>query len=411
MKTFPRAALNLSLLSLCLFAIPVLAQQAPAQPEQPTMPAAPVQPRPATPPAAPARSVLPVLAQLPPSPDVHPDASVTFHLKAPHAEKVLFSLEGSDPVPMEKGDDGIWNYTTPPLVPDDYGYHFIADDVVTTDPVNSHYKANLLYTDNLVHVPSPTPQPWDDTDVPHGIVHHHYYKSAIVGDNRDYFVYTPPGYDPASATRYPVLYLLHGYSDEARGWSAVGYANLILDNLIAQGKARPMLVVMPLGYGAPEVVSRSGPMRDPGLMKRNFERFTSALLTEVLPAVEHDYHVSTDRKDRAIAGLSMGGAESLLTGLNNLDKFAYVGAFSSGGMRDAYTTAFPKLSSADNSRLRLLWIACGRDDGLFPANQQFEEWLKSKQIAFTPIATSGRHTWMVWRRNLNDFAPLLFQPK
>jgi enterochelin esterase-like enzyme len=394
MKTQPRIPLNLALFGLCLVSLPTFAQQAP--------------PATTTPPA---RSVLPVLPKLPPSPDVHADGTVTFHLPAPHAEKVLFSLEGADPVPMEKGDDGIWSYTTPPLTPDDYGYHFVADGVVAMDPTNSHYKANLLYTDNEVHVPSPTPQSWDDTDVPHGIVHHHYYKSGIVGDNRDYYVYTPPGYEPKAKSRYPVLYLLHGYSDDARGWTSVGYANLILDNLIAQGKAKPMLVVMPLGYGAPEVVSRSGPARDPELWHRNVDRFSSALLTEVMPQVERDYHVSTDRKDRAIAGLSMGGAESLLTGLNNLDKFAWIGGFSSGGFRNEYATAFPSLSSADNARIRLLWIACGREDGLFEPNQQFEAWLKSKDVAFTPIETPGRHTWMVWRRNLTNFAPLLFQTK
>jgi enterochelin esterase family protein len=390
-----RTALHLSLFSTLVLAIPAFAQQTP----------------PAAQPTSPAPSVLPVLPKYPPSPDVHPDGSVTFHLPAPHAEKVLFALEGADPVPMKKGDDGIWSITTAPLTPDDYGYHFVSDGVITTDPVNSHYKSNLLYTDNIVHVTGPTPQPWDDTDVPHGIVHHHFYKSAIVGDDRDYYVYTPPGYDPAAKTRYPVLYLLHGYSDNASGWTAVGYANLILDNLIAQGKARPMLVVMPLGYGAPEVVSRAGPSRDPDLTKRNFDRFSSSLLTEVLPQVEREYHVSSDRRDRAIAGLSMGGAESLLTGLNNLDKFAWIGAFSSGGLRVEYDAAFSSLSSADNGRIRLLWIACGRDDGLFTANQQLEAWLKSKEMAFTPIETPGRHTWMVWRRNLTNFAPLLFQPR
>ena len=179
----------------------------------------------------------------------------------------------------------------------------------------------------------PASLPWEVTGVPRGAVHHHFYRSGVVGDNRDFYVYTPPGYDLKAKRPYPVLYLLHGYSDDASGWTAVGRAHVILDNLIAQGKAKPMLVVMPLGYGAPEIVSRNGPrLRDPGLRQRNFDKFRDALLAEVIPEVEKSYRVAKDRGSRAIAGLSMGGAESLYTGLNALDRFAWVGAFSSGGL-------------------------------------------------------------------------------
>src|SRR5262249_29131930 len=160
------------------------------------------------------------------------------------------------------------------------------------------------------------------------------YRSGVVGDERDFYVYTPPGYNPGADRRYPVLYLLHGFSDDASGWTAVGRAHVILDNLIAQRKAKPMLVVMPLGYGAPAIAPRTGPaLRDPNLGQRNYDRFRNALLTEVLPEVEKTYRVATDRSSRAIAGLSMGGAESLFVGLNALDRFAWVGAFSSGGLR------------------------------------------------------------------------------
>jgi len=242
------------------------------------------------------------------------------------------------------------------------------------------------------------------------VTHHHFYRSAIISDDRDYYVYTPLGYSPAAKKPYPTLYLLHGFSDDASAWTAVGRANVILDNLIAQGKAKPMIVVMPLGYGAPEILSQGfAPSHDASLRQRNFQKFRDALLTEVLPQVEAAYRVSKDRKSRAIAGLSMGGAESLLTGLNTLDRFAWIGAFSSGGVTEDFQADFPELNSNANSQLRLLWIACGTDDHLIEINRKFRAWLDSKGIHHTDVETPGAHTWMVWRRNLATFAPLLFQ--
>jgi enterochelin esterase-like enzyme len=365
-----------------------------------------------------ALSAMPAIAQLPPvtpiiSPEVHSDSTATFRFRAAGATEVKFSLEGSDPVPMTKGDEGVWTYTSPALTPDTYGYHFEVDGVPEFDPNNTaHIKLNLLFVDNYLTIPSPTPQVWATTDVPHGEIHHHFYKSAVIGDQRDYFVYTPPNYDPKAGKKYPVLYLLHGYSDMASGWSAIGFANNILDNLIAQGKAKPMIVVMPLGYGVPDFASRTSQnFHDPALVKRNFDNFRQALLTEVLPQVEKEYRVSDKRDDRAIAGLSMGGAESLYTGLNNIDKFAYVGSFSGGGLSDDYSADFPTIDAAAAAKLRVLWIACGTDDHLITANRALIAWLKGKNINPTAIETPGRHTWMVWRRNLSNYAPLLFQGK
>lgn len=311
---------------------------------------------------------------------------------------------------MIKGEDGVWTFTTEPLDPEYYGYAFIVDGVPLLDPQNSEIVPNLLNNESMLHVPGATALPWEVADVPHGAVHRHFYKSAVVGDQRDYFVYTPAGYDSSAKTRYPVLYLLHGFSDDAGGWTAVGRANVVLDNLIAQGKAKPMIVVMPLGYGAPEIVSRTGPgFRDNDLRQRNFDKFRETLLTEVIPQVEKTYRVSGGRNDRAIAGLSMGGAESLYTGLNNLDKFAWIGAFSSGGLGSDFSRAFPSIDAKDNARIRLLWVACGKDDHLFEANKQLISWLQAKNVQLTPIETPGAHTWMVWRRNLAEFVPLLFR--
>jgi enterochelin esterase-like enzyme len=345
------------------------------------------------------------------SPDVHADNRVTFRFRAPNAKEVLFALEGvAKPVPMQQGAQGVWSVTTEPLTPDFYGYWFIADGVALVDPSNPLLKPNLLFRQSQAHVPGPPSLPWEVNGVPHGVVHHHFYKSKVVGDERDFFVYTPPGYDHRAKQTYPVLYLLHGFSDDASGWTAVGRANVILDNLIAQGKAKPMIVVMPLGYGALEMLWYGfSAFEHHELRDRNFNNFRQALLTEVIPQVEAAYLVKKDRDSRAIAGLSMGGAESLLTGLNTLNQFAWIGAFSSGGIPEDFSTDFPGLDAKANQQLRLLWISCGTEDGLMWANRQFRTWLASKGIQHVDIETPGAHTWMVWRRNLAEFAPLLFR--
>lgn len=345
------------------------------------------------------------------TPEVHPDNSVTFRYLAPNAHEVKLAREGTDPVPMQKDDQGIWTVTTPPLVPDYYGYSIIVDGVRNLDPYNHLLVPNFLTPANAVHIPAPG-LPWEVSDMPHGEIHHHFYRSAVCDDDRDFYVYTPPGYDPAAKkTIYPVLYLLHGFSDDASGWTAVGHANVILDNLIAQGKAKRMIVVMPLGYGTMEVIRNgwAGLDSHPEVRQQNLSKFSEALLTEVMPRIESEYRVSKDRTSRAIAGLSMGGSESLLTGLNNLDKFAWVGSFSAGGLPDSLEKDFPELDAKANQRLKLLWIACGTEDRLITPNRNLREWLRTKGVQHTDIETPGMHTWMVWRRNLSEFAPLLFR--
>jgi len=344
------------------------------------------------------------------TPEVHSDNSVTFRFLAPNAQEVKLEHEGAEPVPMQKDDKGVWSVTTPPLVPDYYGYSIIVDGIRMLDPYNNLLVPNLLTPANAVHVSGPVSLPWELNDVPHGEIHHHLYRSAVADDQRDFYVYTPPGYDPTAKTTYPVLYLLHGFSDDASGWTAVGHANVILDNLIAQGKAQPMIVVMPLGYGTMEMIRLGwGVWNHPEVRDRNFSKFREALLTEVMPKVESEYRVAKDRNSRAIAGLSMGGSESLLTGLNNLDAFAWIGAFSSGGIPDEFEKDFPGLDAKVNQQIKLLWIACGTEDHLITVNRKLREWLKSKGVQHTDIETPGQHTWMVWRRNLAEFAGLLFR--
>jgi enterochelin esterase-like enzyme len=370
----------------CMLAVAVSAQDKPAQ----------------APPAFPPAPLL--------SPEVHSDGSVTFRFRAPNAADVKFAREGAEPVPMQKDDKGVWTVITAPLAPDYYGYSFTVDGVRSMDASNPSLVPNLIFPGNSVHVPGPLSLPWELNNVPHGVIHHHFYKSTVADDDRDYYVYTPPGYDAAAKKTYPVLYLLHGFSDAASGWTEVGRANVILDNLIAQGKAKPMIVVMPLGYGTMEMIRLAwGAWNHPDLRDRNFNGFREALLTEVMPRVEGQYRITNDRNARAIAGLSMGGSESLLTGLNNLDKFSWVGAFSSGGIPEDFQKDFPTLDAKANQQLHLLWIACGTEDRLITINRNLLEWLKGKGVNATEIETPGMHTWMVWRRNLVEFAPLLFR--
>jgi enterochelin esterase family protein len=350
------------------------------------------------------------------SAQVNPDRTVTFRYKDASSLKVDLGLDGVDkPIPMTKDDAGIWSVTTQPLAPEMYGYHFEADGQHRTDPINARTKPNLLDIENVVTVPGDAVEPWDITNVPHGIVHHHTYTTSTVlglpNNQSDFYVYTPPNYDPKAKKPYPVLYLLHGWSDDASGWTAVGSANYIFDNLIAQGKIKPMVVVMPLGYGAMSFVSSGEKVwDDPATINQNTSLFSKALLIEVMPQVESAYKVSRKREDRAIAGLSMGGLESLTIGLTNPDKFAWVGGFSSALHNLDFAAQLPSINPK-TADLRLLWVACGTDEPLLQPNRDFIAWLKTKDMPVVSFETPGLHTWMVWRNDLTHFAPLLFQPK
>lgn len=344
------------------------------------------------------------------SPVVHADRSVTFNLRAPNAKAVTVSIEGNPGLTLAQNSQGVWTGTSKPLVPDIYGYSFSVDGQTVLDPLNSETKPNLIWPSNMLTVPGTPPELWEVQDVPHGTVHHHFYKSKVVGDQRDFYVYTPPQYEMAKG-KLPVLYLLHGYSDTAVGWTAVGKAHVILDNLIAQGKAKPMIVVMTLGYGVPNFAT---PANDswgkPGLVKKSFDNYRSALLTEVIPAVERQYRASAKWEDRAIAGLSMGGAESLYVGLSNLKTFSAIGAFSSGGFpAEKPEEILPDLKVADANRLKQFYIVCGTADGLIGFHRGFTGWLKERGIRHQSKETGGGHEWMRWRRNLAEFTSMIFK--
>jgi enterochelin esterase family protein len=347
------------------------------------------------------------------STEVSRDRRLTFRYRDAAAGRVELVLEGEPrPLPMERDATGIWSVTTRPLAPEIYGYHFEADGQRRIDPANASTKANLVNLENLVAVPGDTPQPWEATNVPHGTVHYHTYTTASVlnlpNNQSEYYVYTPPSYDPRANPPWPVLYLLHGWSDDASGWIAVGQVHYILDNLIAEGKIKPMVVVMPLGYGNMDFGRTFEGWQQPASIEQNTTLFTQALLTEVLPLVESAYNVSPRREDRAIAGLSMGGLESLTIGLNHPDRFAWVGGFSSAVQGLDMERQLAALSPL-TTKLRLLWLACGTDEPLLKPNREFIAWLKGKNMPVTQFETPGLHTWMVWRNDFIHFASLLFR--
>ena len=346
------------------------------------------------------------------------DHSLTFRYDDPRAAAVVLNMDGAPkPIPMHRGAHGLWTYTTRPLQPEIYSYRFDVDARPQFDPNNlTHITPNLVYRGDQVEVPAAHPQPWDLQAVPHGALHHHTYTTRFVkgllADQNEYIVWTPAGYDARAKAGYPVLYLLHGWSNTVETWTRTLQADVILDNLLAQGKIKPMVVIMPLGYGDMSFVNGAiGEMwKQPDAVNRNTELFSDALLQEIVPAVEAEYNVSRRREDRAIAGLSMGGLESVQIGLNHTSTFASVGAFSAAVHLLKPEVQLPALD-ARSANLHLLWIACGTEDGLIDANRKLIATLKADGLPVTAVETPGAHVAPVWRENLIQFAPLLFRER
>lgn len=346
------------------------------------------------------------------SPVVNPDHTVTFRYANPAAGKVALAVEGTKaPIPMAADKPGQWFYTTAAMAPEYYYYHFDVDGRSTLDPHNFGIVFATNAVANSFLVPGTPARPWETAAIPHGEVSRHTYTSKIVqgypANQSEYYVYTPAGFDPHAATKYPVLYLLHGWSHRAGDWTGIGHAANILDSLIANGKAKPMIVVMPTGYGDLSFLSSFQVWQDPAAIAHNDSLFEQALLSEVIPAVEREYPVSARQPDRAIAGLSMGGLEALSTGLTHQDTFGYVGGFSSAVHQLAPAPLPPAM--AKNSGVKLVWIACGTEDDLINANRRLAATLKADGLPVTEVETPGLHTWTVWREDLVSFVPLLFR--
>jgi enterochelin esterase-like enzyme len=341
------------------------------------------------------------------SPEVHPDQSATFRITAREAKSVNLSIpDAKITQSMEKNESGVWSVTIGPLDPDIYSYVFMVDGTHTVDPMNPNIKRGIGLSTSLVEIPGKEPAFFVEKAVPHGTVHINRYDSKTTGTTRGLYIYTPPGYDSRSKIKYPVLYLLHGAGDTENGWIEIGVANRIADNLLASGKMKPLIIVMPLGYASFAGNSSSG----------NFNQTSTAfekdLLSDIIPYVENQYNASSDAKDRAIGGLSMGGRQTLNIGLGHPDKFSHILAYSSAVRNPEQDSVMLKLLSDPakiNKSLKVFWIGCGREDSLFPGNQSFSDMLKKKDIKHTFYATGGAHTWTVWRLYLFETLPLIFK--
>jgi enterochelin esterase-like enzyme len=373
------------------------------------------------------------------SPEVSADRRVTFRILAPTAETVELRSPGDipgvggrgvAPPPLTKGADGVWERTFGPLPAGAYRYVFVVNGLTVVDARNPSTSQTNTTVYSLAAVPGS--DVFDTKNVPHGAVASVYYNSTALGGIRRMHVYTPPGYE-MNRERYPVFYLLHGAGDVDDSWTSVGRAGFILDNLIAANKAKPMIVVMPAGHvnGAGAalggVVPPAAAQGMPGVGSGP-DPFANDFLSDLLPYVEKNYRVLTDRQSRAIAGLSMGGNQTLNIAIPHLEKFAYIGVFSSGiisGGRGApppaentpFGEAWEKqnlaaLDNAANKRgLGLLWFSTGKDDGLITTTRSTVELLKKHGFKPVFIESEGAHTWLNWRDYLAVFAPQLFQPQ
>lgn len=338
------------------------------------------------------------------SPEIDGRKSVTFHVRAPQAREV--SLRGQwskEPVPMTKDEDGVWTAKVEPAPVGVWEYSFSIDGVNGLDPLNAAFKPQRQPQKSILHVPADPPAPWDWQDVPHGAVHIHDYASKALDRPRQLWVYTPPGYEQSPDRKYPLLVLQHGSGDNQQTWVVHGKANWILDDLIAQKKALPMVVLMldghPLGQAQRGAETKRGSA---------MEAFQRELFEDALPLVEKNYRVETGAAHRAIAGLSMGGGQSLNVGLQNLDKFAWIGAFSAATPSPAELKQWLADANGANSKIRLLWIACGQDDFLRERNEKFVATLTEIGVKHSWELSKGDHSWPIWRGYLTEFVPLLF---
>jgi len=313
---------------------------------------------------------------------------------------------------MTKNEAGIWSVTTPPAVPGFHYYWFVVDGVQVND-AGSQAFIGYGHPTSGIEVPEPSSDYYLAKQVPHGEVREKWYLSKVTGDWRHALVYTPPDYDKSTSKRYPVLILQHGSGEDETGWTRQGHANFILDNLIAEGKAKPMIIWMDRGYavraGAPVTAN-------PGFTSQAFQPFGEVVLQDIIPTVDSSYRTLADKQHRAMAGLSMGGMQTMSIATHHLDKFAYIASFS-GPIRPSpfdpktsYDGAFAD-PSAFSKQVKLLWLGAGTEE------KEIHDGLKNAADALNACgiktvfyeSTGTAHEWQTWRRHLRQFAPLLFQ--
>jgi enterochelin esterase-like enzyme len=355
------------------------------------------------------------------STEVAADKKVTFRIYAPKADQVAVGGDFGQGGAMSKDAEGVWSLTVGPLKPDYYSYVFMVDGVRTVDPKNAMVKPGLSSLESLFMVPGEEAEFETTQGVPHGEVRTVWYESSTLGVQRRMHVYTPPGYENGTE-KYPVFYLLHGGGDDDFGWSTIGRAGFILDNLIAANKAVPMIVVMPNGsMPRPANMPRVDPGTPPSpeataAFRAAQNRFTDELLKDVVPYVEKHYRVKTGQENRALAGLSMGGGQTFQVVSSHPDEFAYVGVWSGavGGGRNAGNLeeryeAFLKSADHFNKAVKLFSISVGDQDRLLNGSKSLAETMEKHGIKHEMHISGGGHTWINWRQYLNDFAPKLFR--
>jgi enterochelin esterase-like enzyme len=359
------------------------------------------------------------------SPEVRADGTITFRFNAPDARDVTLigELDGKT-YPMRKNAAGVWEVTVGPWPPDVYNYQFRVDAVdgrggiIAMDPGNPSVKLGFggFPPSNLVEVPGKSGLEFDDAkNVPHGSVRIETYHSVSLGVPRTVWIYTPPGYDTGN-TRYPVFYLLHGSGNIDSSWMLTGRANLIMDNLIAEGRARPMIIVNPFGYArqgiglGPEVTSNSPPPPPPSPASRDTP-FARDLLEDVIPFVEKKFRTLPGADNRALGGLSMGGAQTIDIGFSHPETFHSLVIMSSASQaaQNAAATHPTFFTPETNKRIKLLWIGIGKDDFLLSGSKTLDAALTAGGVNHVFRITDGRHEWVVWRHYLREVAPLLFR--
>ena len=354
------------------------------------------------------------------SPQVLPDKKVTFRYLARSAKEVKLggSQFGAANVPMIKDSMGIWSVTVGPIRPDIYPYSFIVDGVTVMDPANEDYFPNERFKASLVDVTGFTPTVHAMQDVPHGSVNYEYYPS-VQGTNGSLVIYTPPGYDKEVSKKYPVFYLISGTTDTEETWFKVGRTNLILDNLIAEGKAKPMIIVMPYGNIEARIAAQKGgakpadPMgRESADAMRRMRGFEEDMIKNIIPYVDKNYRTIANKDNRAIGGFSRGGGQTLRTAFWNMDKFSWICCYSAYLPPAEMDSAFKSVvenPDATNKQLKMLWVSIGNEDFLYNDTAAFLNYLASKKINYKSLVTGGGHTWMNTKVFLAETAQLLFK--
>ncbi|HEY5823994.1 MAG TPA: alpha/beta hydrolase-fold protein [Cyclobacteriaceae bacterium] len=346
------------------------------------------------------------------SPVVEADRKVTFKVHSPDAKSVTLNgswMEYGKTVALTKGAEDVWSVTVGPLESTMYHYNFFIDGVSAIDSKNAHALRDGVRYASLLMVPGEGTKLFEVNDVAHGSLSQVWYNSPSLKLNRRMYVYTPPGYE-ASKDKYPVLYLLHGGGGDEDAWTALGRANYILDNLIAQGKAKPMIVVMTNGNAFQTSSLRTAP-NTPEITRETFMKyaglFEASLVKDVIPYIEKNYRVKASKESRALAGLSMGGMQTITASIEYPDVFGYIGVFSSG-IFQPNPDQEPKFAALKKAGTNKYWVACGKDDFLMDSNKRLLEMLKKTEIKHEYFENAGGHTWANWRTYLSMFAPMLF---